>query len=188
MDFYHGHKVIFILHIFVNFDLSPLKLTSKSNRIHPLIMILNMWLVWQRSKLQSPFYGVHNDKVWQTHTHMIWPLTSKINRGHPFIMSAKFEEDAYKSSISIMFTKLFPYRYMSIVTLTLTFTLWPPKSIEFILSPRLRCTAVQSLSCSQGYFHVCPVSELQFCILQLIKFSSYGFIWYCRWKDNVLRN
>ena len=52
---------------------------------------------------------------------------------------------------------------MSIVTLT--FDLWPPKSIGFILSLRLTClpslikksTTVKSLLCSQAYFHRCPV-------------------------------
>ena len=45
-------------------------------------------------------------------------------------MYAKFDEEAHSGLVSIMFTSLFPY--MSIVTLT--FDLWPPKSIEFILS------------------------------------------------------
>ena len=45
-------------------------------------------------------------------------------------MSAKFEEEAHKGLVSIMFTNLFPY--MCIVTLT--FDLWPPKSIGSILS------------------------------------------------------
>ena len=52
---------------------------------------------------------------------------------------------------------------MSIVTLT--FDLWPPKSIGCILSSRLTClpslikksTTVKSLLCSQAYFHRCPV-------------------------------
>ena len=52
---------------------------------------------------------------------------------------------------------------MSIVTLT--FDLWPPKSIGFILSSRLTClpslikksTTVKPLLCSQAYFHRCPV-------------------------------
>ena len=52
--------------------------------------------------------------------------------------------------------------------MTLTFDLWTPKSIVFILSPfspLLTCqpnvrkikTTVQSLLCSQGHFHVCPL-------------------------------
>ena len=52
---------------------------------------------------------------------------------------------------------------MSIVTLT--FDLWPPKSIGCILSSWLTClpslikksTTVKSLLCSQAYFHTCPV-------------------------------
>ena len=45
-------------------------------------------------------------------------------------MYAKFDEEAHNRLVSIVFTSLFPY--MSIVTLT--FDLWPPKSIGFILS------------------------------------------------------
>ena len=45
-------------------------------------------------------------------------------------MSAKFYEEAHNSLVSSMFTSLFPY--LSIVTLT--FNLWPPKSIGSILS------------------------------------------------------
>ena len=44
-------------------------------------------------------------------------------------MSAKFDEEAHNGLISIVFTSLF--LYVSIVTLT--FDLWPPKSIGFIL-------------------------------------------------------
>ena len=45
-------------------------------------------------------------------------------------MYAKFDGEAYNGLVSILFTSLFPY--MSIVTLT--FDLWPPKSIGIILS------------------------------------------------------
>ena len=45
-------------------------------------------------------------------------------------MSAKFDEKEHNGLASIVFTSLFPY--MCIVTLT--FDLWPPKSIGFILS------------------------------------------------------
>ena len=93
-----------------------------------------------------------------------WPLTSKINRVHPLAMvnmSAKFDQEAHNGLVSIVFTSLFPY--MSIVTLT--FDLWPPKSIGFILSPWLTClpslikkyAMVYSLLCSQAYFHICPL-------------------------------
>ena len=46
-------------------------------------------------------------------------------------MSVKFYEETHNGLVSIMFTSLFPY--MSIVTLT--FDLWPPKSIGIILPP-----------------------------------------------------
>ena len=45
-------------------------------------------------------------------------------------MSVKFDEEAHNGLVSIVVTSLF--LYMSIVTLT--FDLWPPKSIGFILS------------------------------------------------------
>ena len=46
-------------------------------------------------------------------------------------MSTKFDQEAHNGLVAmIVFTSLFPY--ISIVTLT--FDLWPPKSIGFILS------------------------------------------------------
>ena len=68
----------------------------------------------------------------------LWPVTSKINRVHPLTManmSAKFDEKAHNGLVSIMFTSLLSY--MSIVTLS--FTLWPPKSIGSIISLWLKC-------------------------------------------------
>ena len=50
-------------------------------------------------------------------------------------MSAKFDEEAHNSLVSIVFTSLNPY--ISIVTLT--FDLRPPKLIGFILSSWLTC-------------------------------------------------
>ena len=44
-------------------------------------------------------------------------------------MCGKFDQEAHNGVVSTVFTSLFPY--MSIVTLT--FDLWPPKSIGFIL-------------------------------------------------------
>ena len=70
-----------------------------------------------------------------------WPLTSdliKNNRVHPLTMInifAKFDEEIQKGLVSFVFTSLFPF--MSIMTLT--FDLWPPKSIGFILSSFLTC-------------------------------------------------
>ena len=56
----------------------------------------------------------------------LWPLTPLVLVN----MSAKFDEEAHNGSVFIVFISLFPY--MSIVTLT--FDLWLPKSIGFILS------------------------------------------------------
>ena len=69
-------------------------------------------------------------------------------------MSVKLDTEIHNGLVSIVFTSLFPY--MAIVTLT--FDLWPPKSIGIILSSWLTClpsltkkhATVQSLSCSQG--------------------------------------
>ena len=62
----------------------------------------------------------------------LWTLTSEIYRVLSLTManmSAKFDEEEHTGLVSIAFTSLVPY--MSIVTLT--FDLWPPKSIWFIL-------------------------------------------------------
>ena len=48
-------------------------------------------------------------------------------------MSANFDKEKHNGLVSIVFKSLI--LYMSIVTLT--FDLWPPKSIGFILSSRL---------------------------------------------------
>ena len=69
-----------------------------------------------------------------------WPLTSKIIRVNPLTIvniSAKFDDEIHNGLVSIVFTSLFPY--MSIVTLT--FDIWPPKSIRFILLSWLACLA-----------------------------------------------
>ena len=69
-----------------------------------------------------------------------WPMTSdlQINRVHPLTMvnmSANFDKETQDRLVAIVFTSLFPY----IPIVTLTFDLWPPKSIGFILSPWLKC-------------------------------------------------
>ena len=102
---------------------------------HPLTMA-NMYAKFdEEAHNGSVFYRVHKlISIYVNCDLDLWPLTSKINRVHPLVivnMSAKFDEEAHNGSVFIVFTSLFPY--MSIVTLT--FDLWPPKSIEFILSP-----------------------------------------------------
>ena len=138
---------------------------------------LHLWTVTSKSigftmvNMSAKFdKEIHNGLVSCSHAYFHicplwpWPLTFKINRVHPLTMpnmSAKFDQEAHNGLVSIVFTSLFPY--MSIVTLT--FDLWPPKSIGFILSPwwtRLpslikKSTTVKSLSCSQAYFHICPL-------------------------------
>ena len=73
-----------------------------------------------------------------TLTFDLWSPISKINRIHPLTManmSAKFDEEAHNGLVCIVFVSLI--LYVSIVTLT--FDLWPPKSIGSILSLWLTC-------------------------------------------------
>ena len=114
-------------------DLHLRTVTSKSKGLS---------MVYMSDKLNEE---AHNSLVclWFTayfHTCPLWPwpLTSKINRVYPLTMiniSAKFDEEIHNGLVSFVFTNLFPY--MSIVTLT--FDLWPPQLIGFILLPWLTC-------------------------------------------------
>ena len=125
--------------IFVNCDLDlwPPKSTL-INRVHPLTMV-NVCQVWSRSIQRFSCYRVHKFiSIYHICQLWPWPLTSKINRFHLLTMvnmSAKFDKEIHNSLVSIEFTSLFPY--MSIVTLT--FDLWPTKSIGLILLPWLTC-------------------------------------------------
>ena len=129
--------------------------------------ILSLWTicVWSLMKIHSTTWSLLCSQGY-SHICPLWPLplTFKIKRVHPLIMCnmcMKFDENTLNSFVSIMFTRLFPY--LSIVTLT--FDLWPWKSISFILSSWAICvfslmkihSTVWSLSCSQGYFHICPL-------------------------------
>ena len=116
----------------------PWPLTSKINRVHPLTMV-NMSAKFDK-EIRFSLHCVH--KLISIYVHCDpWPLTYKINslnRVYPLTMantSAKFDQEAHDSLVAIVFTSLFPF--MSIVTLT--FDLWPPKSIGFILSSWLTC-------------------------------------------------
>ena len=117
----------------LTFDLWP----QKSHRVHPLIMI-NMSakfdketrngvvsIVFTRS---TPYRRTEPQQRYYIPTATHYPLTM-------CNMSAKFDKQIQNGLVSIVFTSLFPY--MSIVTLT--FDLWPPKSIGFILSSWLTC-------------------------------------------------
>ena len=105
--------------------------------------IISPWLTCLPSLIKSTQrysrYRVHNIISIYVHCDLdLWPLTSKINRVHPLTMvnmSAKFDKEIHNGLVSIVFTSSF--QYMSIVTLT--FDLWPPKSLGFILSPWLTC-------------------------------------------------
>ena len=91
---------------------------------------------YNNAKRSIPAYPTFvNDDPLDLH---LWPVTSKINRVYSLNiinMSVKFDEEVHNSLVSISFTSLF--LYMSIVTLN--FDLYPPKSIEFILSRWLTC-------------------------------------------------
>ena len=127
-------KVSRTLSIYVNCDLDLWPVTSKINRVHPLIIVNMSAKFDEKAHNGSVFYRVHKlISIYVNSDLDLWPLTSKINRVHSLVivnMSAKFDEEAHNGSLFIVFTSLFPY--MSIVTLT--FDLWPPKSIGFILS------------------------------------------------------
>ena len=118
----------------LTFDLWPPK--SIGTIPSPLLTCLQN-LIKKHTQFSS--YSVH--KLISIYVHCdldLWPLTSKINRVHPLTianMSTKFDQEAHNSLVAIVFTSLFPY--MSIVTLT--FHLWPSKSIGLILSPWLTC-------------------------------------------------
>ena len=185
-----------------NLDLWPL--SSKRNRVHPLIIVntsakfdRNTYKGWVSNAFtRFLITQVHVDldlrppksigfillpcltclqslTVKQTtfqslscsqcyfHIRQLWPwplhLTSKINRVHPLVMinmSAKFKEDAHNGSVSIVFTRLLLFKSI----MALTFDLWPPKSIGFILSSywiclqslMKMCTTLYTLSRSQG--------------------------------------
>ena len=128
----------------LTFDLWP----SKS--IGP---ILSPWLTSLPSLMKKytrfSLYCVHKFISIYVHCDLdLWALTSKINRVHPLTMvnmSAKFDKEIHSSLFSIVFTSLFPYTYMSIVTLT--FYLWPPKSIGFILASWLTCRNAATIFC-----------------------------------------
>ena len=116
--------------------LTFLPLTSKIYRVHPLTMA-NMSAKSDR-QAHNGLVAIMCTSLFHICTLLPWPLTSKINRVHPLTMvnmSDKFDKEIHNGLVSIMFTSLFPY--LSIVTLT--FGLWPPKSIGFILSLWLTC-------------------------------------------------
>ena len=118
----------------------PWPLTSKFNRVHLLTMV-NMSAKFDQETINGLVAIVFTSSFPYNYVHCdldLWPLTSKINRVHPLTMvnmSAKFDKEIHNCLVFIKFTSLFPY--MSIVTLT--FDLWPPKSIGFILSSWLTC-------------------------------------------------
>ena len=109
--------------------------TSKIYRVHPLAMVT------LSAKFDEEAHNSLGSIVFTSLfpymfivTLNVWPVTSKINKACSLTMvntrtSAEFDEEAHNSLVSIVFTSLF--QYISIVTLT--FHLWPPKSIGSIL-------------------------------------------------------
>ena len=73
---------------------------------------------WRNTQRFS-LYHVH--KLISIYVHCdldLWPLTSKINRVHPFTManmSAKFDQGTHNGLVSIVFTSLFPYTVKSFI-------------------------------------------------------------------------
>ena len=104
-----------------------------------IVDVLQNWaLKWKYNNAKRSI-PAHPPFVNDAHRGLhLWPVTYKINRDHPLTMvnmSAKFDEEAHNGFVSTVFTSLFPC--ISIVTLT--FDLWPPKSIGFMLSLWLTC-------------------------------------------------
>ena len=85
----------------------PWPLSPKVNRF-----ILSPWLTCLPGLIRSTqrfiHYRVHKLISKNVHCDLdLWPLTSKINSIHPFIMvnmSAKFDEESHKGLVSIMYT------------------------------------------------------------------------------------
>ena len=104
---------------------------TQNSLVSIVYKLISLYVYCDLAKHPTLFYDAHSD------IHL-WQVASKINRVHSLTMvnmSAKFDEEAHNDFVSIVFTSSFPY--MSIVTLT--FDLWPPKSIGSILSLWLTC-------------------------------------------------
>ena len=132
---YHVHKLI---SLYVHCDLELWPVTSKINRVYSHTMA-NMSAKFDEEAHSGLVSFVFTSLLPYVYCDLdLWPLTSKIKMAHPLTMAnmyAKFDEEAHSGLVSIVFTSLFPY--MSIVTLT--FDLWPLKSIGFILSSKWTC-------------------------------------------------
>ena len=133
------NNLVFIMFTSLSPYMSIVTLTFDLWPSQSIGFILSPWLTCLPSLIKNrtrfSCYRVHKlISIYHICPLWPWPLTSKINRVHSLTMansSAKFDQEAHNSLVAIVFTSLFPY--MSIVTLT--FDLWPPKSIGSILSP-----------------------------------------------------
>ena len=118
-----------------NYDLWPPK---------SIEFIASPWLTCLPSSMKKHiwFSQKYVHKLISIHVNCdLWPLTSKIKRVHPLTMAnmyAKFGEKANNGLVSFLFTSLF--LYLSIVTLT--FDVWPPKSIGSIFPLLLTCMPI----------------------------------------------
>ena len=116
------YRVHMLISIYVHCDLDLWPLTSKINRVHPLIMV-NMSAKFDQEicnglvSIMFTCLSPYNNYV---HCDIdLWLLTPKINRVHPLVMvkmSAKFDKEICNGLVSIVFTSFSPY--MSIMTLT----------------------------------------------------------------------
>ena len=84
-------------------------LTSKINRVHPLITV-NMFTKSDKEIHNGCLYCVHKLISIDVQCDLdLWPLTSKINRVHPLItvnMSCKFDKEICNGLVSMVFTSV----------------------------------------------------------------------------------
>ena len=91
----------------------PWPLTSKINRVHPLITV-NMSCKFDKEKKSTTVKSLLCSQAYFIDVQCdldLWPLTSKINRVHPLItvnMSCKFDKEICNGLVSMVFTSLFP--------------------------------------------------------------------------------
>ena len=87
----------------------PWPLTSKINRVHPLI-IGNICAKFDQINSKSDLCWVHKIISFYPLTSIV---TSKINMVYPLVMvnmSARFDEDVQRGLVSIVLTKVKPWR------------------------------------------------------------------------------
>ena len=136
---HNGLVAVMFTSLYVHCDFDLWLPSSKINRAHPLTMV-NISVKFDKEIHNSLVSIVFESLFPYTYVHCdldLWP--PKINRVHPLTManmSTKCDQEAHSGLVAIVFTSLLPYIFI----VTLTFDLWPPKTIGCILLPWLTCT------------------------------------------------